>query len=282
MEGVLVELTAILQASNPSYVLLAIAVYYLSVYIWASRWKTTLSLLGYRVKAAALLPIVMGGIFFNNVTPSSRVGGEPVRVYWLRDAAGVPLTAGALSIFYERASEAVPVSVLAFYASLVLKNFLPPMGILRDALFALAVVAVTAYILRKKSPAMRFLAKRRLAKERQGMLAIIVMSSLIWVLDVLRFKFISQALGVSLPISIIAVMSFLYLVLGAVPLTPGGIGVVEGGFVSAVAAMGVGVPAAIGVIMVERSISLITSTALGGICVMSYGGQKLWRHARSL
>ncbi|MCO5381685.1 MAG: flippase-like domain-containing protein [Methanosarcina barkeri] len=51
------------------YVILAVSVYLLSVYLFAVRWKQVLSCVGYDLKATSLVPIYFGTIFVNNITP---------------------------------------------------------------------------------------------------------------------------------------------------------------------------------------------------------------------
>jgi len=82
-------------------------------------------------------------------------------------------------------------------------------------------------------------------------------------------------------VSFILAITFFSFVLGSLPLTPGGVGVVEVGLVSVMAALGVGMPLAVGVVTIERLISYVLVTAAGGMCVVSLGGMEAWRRLKS-
>ncbi|MFW6189196.1 MAG: lysylphosphatidylglycerol synthase transmembrane domain-containing protein [Planctomycetota bacterium] len=61
---------------------------YLAVFVlWSFRWQQLMPS-GRRKSALALFPIMMAGIFGNVVTPGARVGGEPLRAYYMGKAFG--------------------------------------------------------------------------------------------------------------------------------------------------------------------------------------------------
>jgi hypothetical protein len=115
----------------------------------------------------------------------------------------------------------------------------------------------------------------------QAFLPTLTLSSLVWVQDILRLKLVTLAFGLHLRVNIIVLLSILYLLLGSVPLTPGGLGVVDGGLVSALTLFNIPVGIAIGVVAVERFISYVMSGAIGVACLLYFGGLRIWRSTGS-
>uniref|UniRef100_UPI0025E844E8 lysylphosphatidylglycerol synthase transmembrane domain-containing protein n=1 Tax=Thermosulfurimonas sp. TaxID=2080236 RepID=UPI0025E844E8 len=90
----------------------AIGVYYLSVFIYALRWKLVLEEMGRNIPLSDLVRINLSSIFVNNITPMSRSGGEVLRITWLSKKYKVPIILSSISIVYERFSEIIPILIL--------------------------------------------------------------------------------------------------------------------------------------------------------------------------
>ncbi len=264
------------------YVLLAFILYIFSVFLFAIRWGSVLTALGYRIKVWALVPILFGAISINNFTPANRMGGEPLRIFWLREQFDVRFSHAFVSIVYERAVEAVPVVALFLYALSQLPVFQD--DILKVAVY-LAIVLLLAFcsylfIKIKLSSVVKTLIGYS-KQLNQAFLPTLTLSSLVWVQDILRLKLITLAFGLHLRVNIIVLLSILYLLLGSVPLTPGGLGVVDGGLVSALTLFNIPAGIAIGVVAVERFISYVMSGAIGVACLLYFGGLRIWRSTGS-
>src|SRR5665811_737495 len=80
---ILGEIFGTLRETRLRYVILAVSVYLLSVYLFAVRWRQVLSCVGYDLKATSLVPIYFGAVFVNNVTP----GGNMACLLYTSDAA---------------------------------------------------------------------------------------------------------------------------------------------------------------------------------------------------
>ncbi|MFW6105586.1 MAG: lysylphosphatidylglycerol synthase transmembrane domain-containing protein [Chloroflexota bacterium] len=73
-----------IKSANQLLIASAIAIYFLSVAVWAARWQMALSFINYRTSFGACYPILCAAIFINNIIPMVRVGGDPFgRVYML-------------------------------------------------------------------------------------------------------------------------------------------------------------------------------------------------------
>jgi|Deesub1362B_J571_1020462.scaffolds.fasta_scaffold00217_24 hypothetical protein len=264
------------------YVFLAFILYIFSVFLFAIRWGSVLTALGYRIRARALVPILFGAISINNFTPANRMGGEPLRIFWLKEQFDVRFSHAFISIAYERAVEAVPVVALFLYVLSQLSLFQG--GILKIVVYVTVVLffAFCSYLIIKVKLSAVVKTLMDYSKQlNQAFLPTLTLSSLVWVQDILRLKLVTLAFGLHLRVNIIVLLSILYLLLGSVPLTPGGLGVVDGGLVSALTLFNIPVGIAIGVVAVERFISYVMSGAIGVACLLYFGGLRIWRSTGS-
>ena len=88
-----------------------------------------------------------------------------------------------------------------------------------------------------------------------------------WALEVARLYFVAQALGLDVPLALIAIASLSAAILSTVPV-PGGVGFVESGIVG-VLLLGLGRPEAVSVALVDRSITFVSVIAIGGIVFLA-------------
>lgn len=283
------ESLSLLSQTRIRYFLLAFLAYLLSVYLFAVRWQRVLCSMSYEIKAADLVPVIFGGIFANNLTPASRAGGEPLRIFWVNKKFGINYIDGLISILFERLVEAIPISLLLIY---VLYSFpsleiqvLPSRADLMlnsTYLFLLLVLAagLAFWIFREKFSASLNRVKQHWKQLQKSFVAVLLLSSSVWVLDVIRLKMIALALNLPLSLHLIATVSILYLVLGSLPITPGGLGIVEGGLVSILLYFGLPLASASSFVFLERFISFGLSSVIGFIYLFYYGGFKIWKSAK--
>lgn len=287
---VLGESWKILSETRIIYVILASSAYLLSVYFFAVRWQQVLSSIGYNLKAISLLPIMFGSAFVNNITPASRTGGESLRIVWANRSFGITYTHGLITILFERLVEAIPVALLFVYVlylspsfeSLLLlqRKILPSNSSLLWVLI-LTGAGIGAWIfLRKYS----FFARKLYQDWRQmnrSFTPTLLLSCGVWGLDVIRLKLVASALSLPLSIDIIIVFSVLYLILGCLSITPGGLGIVEGGLVSLLLYFGLSPASAGSFVFLERIVSYGLSSLIGILYLFYYGGFKIWKDTKS-
>jgi len=102
-----------LAAADPGWLVLAFAIQVGSKSFGVLRWRTLLGALGQRVSRRRLLRLVMVGLFFNQILPSS-VGGDVARGLGLAERS-IPRATAAASVVGDRV---VGVLALAFLAAL--------------------------------------------------------------------------------------------------------------------------------------------------------------------
>ncbi|ASJ01277.1 lysylphosphatidylglycerol synthase transmembrane domain-containing protein [Thermococcus gorgonarius] len=269
------------------YLLLAIFVYYFSVLIYAFRWKLILGGIGKDVPFLELVKSILASIFMNNVTPMSRSGGEVLRIAWISRKGKIPVGLSAMSVVYERILETIPVFVLFLVGMLYFSSIpglLFVLGVLGIALVWIRWEDFVRISLRVFRTSVSYEEMERIVSLKRChnvTLGGILLSSAIWILDVLRLKLITLAFGLHLSISILVVVSIANLLLGLVALTPGGVGIIEGGLVGTLAYFGLPLAMAVSVTLLERFVSYVLSTVVGFFVLVTSGGREIWRALKS-
>lgn len=280
----------LLQQIQIRYFVMAFLVYLLSVYFFAIRWQKVLSSIGYNLKATDIFPILFGAIFVNNFTPASRFGGEPLRIIWANRRFGISYTHALITILFERLVEAIPIFLLFLYAL----YFFPPFRsifspeksfpTLNTAIFLLLAVlgiGIMSWLLRAKLEPLWNRLYQNWEQLRKSFVAALLLSCGVWALDIVRLEMIASALSLSIPLHIIATVSVLYLLLGCLPFTPGGLGIVEGGLIYLLLYFGLPLASAGSFVFLERFISYGISSVIGFLCLFYYGGFTVWKNTKS-
>jgi uncharacterized protein (TIRG00374 family) len=72
----------------------------------------------------------------------------------------------------------------------------------------------------------------------------------------------------------------LYLLLGLLPITPGGLGIVEGGLISLLLYFGLSLASSGSFVFLERFISFGLSSLIGFLYLFYYGGSEIWKNIK--
>ncbi len=295
-----------IRSANRLLIVSAIAVYFLSVGLWAFRWQRALSFINYRVSFAARYLILCATIFLNNITPGVRIGGDPFgRLYMLHRLENTSYSSGMASLIGERAL--TPLIVISFLMAGLLLQF--GKGSLQLTVILIAVWALAALgtvfipLFFKKRIAVKgitsitnrvlgWFGKRGNAQEIIEGIETFYSSSyatidkwkkvsligsltlLLGALDVFRLYTIFLALGYHPQLSVLLVASSLPTIVGLIPFLPGGLVIVEGSLISVFTAFGVPLNLALAATVIERGISFVLSTIVGA-GVFSYLGVKM-------
>ena len=287
---ILEEILSTLKETRIRYVILAISVYLLSVYLFAVRWQQVLSCIGYDLNATSLFPIFFGAVFINNITPGGTMaGGESFRILWVNKRFGISYTNAFKTIFFERLVEAIPVVFLLIYIlysfpslefkSLPLTDSLTLKSI-NLLLLALLAAGMTIGYFRSKFASLLKNMQKNWEQFKKSFIPILLLSCGVWTLDIIRLKLVALALNINFSLNLIITISILSLLLGALSLTPGGLGIIEGGLVSLLLYSGLPLASAGSFVFLERFVSYGLSSLIGFLYLSYYGGFKIWEKAK--
>ncbi len=106
--------------------------------------------------------------------------------------------------------------------------------------------------------------------------AVIALGGGAWMLEIARLYFVTQALGVEVPLALIAIAALSAAILSTVPI-PGGIGFVESGIIG-ILLLSIQRPEAVSIALVDRSITFISVILIGGIIFLI---TQIWRPGHS-
>ncbi len=279
--------SAVLNASL-RYLSLAFLAYYTSVFLYALRWKLILRGIGRDAPLMELTKAIMASIFMNNGNPLSRSGGEFLRIAWISKRADVPSGISAVSIVYERILETVPVFLLFLVGASYFSSTesLPFILLGMTGVFIIwtkwdSFVRLSLRVFRTNVTEDEMKGICDLRRMHDVNLAAIVLSSSVWLLDVLRLKFIGLAFGLDLPRALVALVSIANLILGLVAVTPGGVGIIEGGLIGTLTYFGIPMALALPMTLLERFVSYVASSIVGFIVLLTSGGVEIWRALKS-
>jgi uncharacterized membrane protein YbhN (UPF0104 family) len=273
-----------LGTARPGFIVAALVLYIVSVFIVGARWRRFVRLLGGDTGLLRATLAHLGGIAAGNLTPSSRLGGEACRIALVQTAGRVTWGQAALAAAWDRLSEVPPLVVLAVMALIAARDLAAharSVALVVAAVAALIVIAVGVRMLQRSRLTLHGW-RQRLALDRIKPWDFAVgvgYSSLLWLQDVVRLTCVAAAFGVALSPTRIAMVSIAAALGGLVP-TMGGLGAVEGGLVAALRACGVDLPTAAAITAAERAISYGFSTVSGAIVVALLGGRSLWDSVR--
>jgi uncharacterized protein (TIRG00374 family) len=296
-----------IKSANHLLIALAIAIYFLSVGVWATRWQAALSFINCRISFDVRYLMLCATIFLNNITPGVRVGGDPFgRAYMMHKLENTSYSSSMASIIGDHALD--PLVGVSFLMAGLLLQF--GKGSLQLSLILIAAWALAAFVtvfiprlFFKKRIAVKgvssitnrvlgWFGKRGNAQETMGgiedfysdsyatvdkwkkVLSIGSLTLLLWALDVFRLYTIFLALGYHPKLAMLLIASSVPVIVGLIPLLPGGLVLVEGSLISVLALFGVPLNLAMAATVIERGISFVLSTIVGAV-IFSYLGIKM-------
>ncbi len=284
----LADVPSEISRANPWLVLLAFASYYIGFPFRGWRWTKLLNCAGYKVRIKDSTEIIFISWLVNCIVPAKL--GDLYRAYLLKLNSPVSATRTLGTVFMERILDLIAIASLGllagywrFRGSL---NDLPPQV---QGIFAVGVIVVVLLIL--ALVVMRNFGRRVIGAlplphrvvdfyDRfeegvfgsvgvRGLPALGLLTIIIWMTEAFRLYFVVLALGfkdADLGLSGAMFVALIGSLLTALPLTPGGLGVVEGGMglvLTTVFKASYGHAAAI--VLIDRTISVFTVVVLGAI-----------------
>lgn len=304
--------------ADPLYLILAVIVQFVIYGLWTLRWSINIESVNIHVKKLHLVPMLMVGLAVNNLTPSARGGGEPIRGYILSKYSETSFEKSFATVIADRGLDTFPFMVLAVISiiSAVLFLSLPTIVI-----YILIIAVITLLILffvaiymsfnlefgKKVSLQIvriinRFSKKEHSKLEENALNAVhgfqnsmrtmvndrnvlrfgLPLSFLIWIMEILRVYIVFSAFGVDVSFIIIAEVFIISTLLGLVPLLPGGLGAVDGVMIILFSAAGVPPSISAAATIVERLISFWMTSIIGAAMIPYFGAGALERVSKKI
>ena len=301
------KIVSAVELADPWYLALAVLIQFAIYGLWTQRWAINVNSVGIKIKKVHLLPMLMVGMAINNITPSARGGGEPIRGYMLSKYSETSFEKSFATVIADRGLDTFPFMVLAVLTiiSLVLFMNLSNLVIigLITAVIALLVLFVIALYMSldkefgKKATLWivrvikRFSRKehskledealevihgfqnsmRTMVKDRNVLMYGLPISFILWIMEILRVYVVFSSFHVEVSVIVIAEVFIISTLIGMIPLLPGGLGAVDGIMIILFSAAGVPPSISAAATIVERLISFWMTTAIG-VAVLPYFG----------
>lgn len=300
-----------LKVAKTEYIIIAIAMQVFTYFLYTLRWKILNNLVDINAGIKKLIPMVLVGLAVNNITPSGRGGGEPVRAYILAREEDYPMEETFATVVADRALDTFPFVVLA-----VLTIIGMTISFDFDAwlliLMIIAVIAIVAVLIiliymcvnpgfgkrvdgwiiglvrrfyKKNSEDLEnkihsaisgFQDTMKLViSDKKSLYYAMPLSFVIWIFEILRVYFVFLAFGASVSPVVIGEVFILACLAGMIPLLPGGLGAVDGIMIAFYSAAGITASISAAATIIERLISFWMTTILGMVILPYYGSSVL-------
>lgn len=305
------EVVEALKDANIYIILLAIAIQVFTYFLYTLRWQILNNLAGIKVSIKKLLPVVLVGLAVNNITPSGRGGGEPVRAYILAKDGHYLMEETFATVVADRALDTFPFVVLAAMTIVAMTFYYDVDSWLLFVMIAaviviIAVLCILIYmcinpnfgkrvdgwvigLVRRfyKKNSEEFEQKihraifgfqdtmKLVISNKKGLLYTVPLSFLIWFFEIFRVYLVFLAFGAHIDFVIIGEVFILASLVGMIPLLPGGLGAVDGLMILFYSAAGVPSSISAAATVIERLISFWMATILGMVILPYYGSSVL-------
>ena len=296
-----------LMLSNLWFVLLAVILQFVAYFLYTLRWHIINKTANIDLGIRKLLPMVLVSLAVNNITPSGRGGGEPVRAYLLAKEGNYKFEDTFATVIADRALDTFPFVILSILTIIaIILTFSLDMALI--AFLVLCVAGITAlvilllYICVNQSfgvkltkwiikIARRFYKNYTLDTEKRIVEAVVTFQSrmnalmrdkdilyyalplsfVIWIFEILRVYAVFLAFGARVSPIVIGEVFIIASLVGMIPLLPGGLGAVDGMMILFYSGAGITASISAAATVVERLISFWMTTFLGLLVLPFYG-----------
>ena len=296
-----------LMLSNLWFVLLAVILQFVAYFLYTLRWQIINKTANIDLGIRKLLPMVLVSLAVNNITPSGRGGGEPVRAYLLAKEGNYKFEDTFATVIADRALDTFPFVILSILTIIaIILTFSLDMALI--AFLVLCVAGITAlvilllYICVNQSfgvkltkwiikIARRFYKNYTLDTEKRIVEAVVSFQSrmnalmrdkdilyyalplsfVIWIFEILRVYAVFLAFGARVSPIVIGEVFIIASLVGMIPLLPGGLGAVDGMMILFYSGAGITASISAAATVVERLISFWMTTFLGLLVLPFYG-----------
>jgi hypothetical protein len=279
------ELPGTILGADPLLLLAAFAIFYVGFPLRGLRWALIVSRSGHRLGPRDATEIIFLSWLVNCLVPAKL--GDLYRAWLLKLNSPVSLSRTFGTVFIERVLDLFAIVTLGLAAGFVsFRTGLPSEVQLVFAFGVVFVLALAGGLLTMRNFGRRLLVRSPVPARLvdfydrfeegvfgsiglRGLPPLVILTGFVWATEALRLYLVVSALGrpdVHLGISGAFFVALAASLLTAVPLTPAGIGFVEGGVVGLLTIV-YGVPQtdALAITLADRAISVLSIIALGSI-----------------
>jgi uncharacterized protein (TIRG00374 family) len=279
------QLPALILGANGWLLLAAFAVYYLGFPLRGLRWAILVRGTGYPLRVGDSTEIIFISWTVNCLVPAKL--GDLYRAYLLKINTPVSLSRTFGTVFIERVLDLFAIVVLGLGAGYwSFRSGLPTEVQILFAVGVILVIVLAVALLTMRNFGRRVLTRLPLphrvlelydrfeegvfgALRLKQLPTLVVVTGLIWATEAMRLFLVVEAMGfpdVHLGISGAFFVALTASLLTAVPLTPAGIGFVEGAVVGLLTFVyGVSQTEALAIVLVDRAISVLSVILFGSI-----------------
>jgi uncharacterized protein (TIRG00374 family) len=279
------QLPAKIAAADPLLLLAAFAIFYAGFPLRGLRWAILVRKTGFPLSVRDSTEMIYLSWLVNCLVPAKL--GDVYRAYLLKINSNVSLSRTIGTVFIERILDLFAIVTLGLAAGFVsFRSGLPGDVQIVFAVGVFVVLLLAGGLLTMRNFGRRILTRLPVPHQvlefydrfEEGVFAsiglralprLVVITGFIWATEAMRLYLVIQALGlesVHLGISGAFFVALAASLLTAVPLTPAGIGFVEGGVVGLLTIVyGVSAPDALAITVVDRAISVLSIIVFGSI-----------------
>ncbi len=268
----------ILKRTRIELYIMGFIAYYSSLALRGVRWKALLKNADYDVSFKSASEILVLSWFANCLAPAKL--GDLYRGYLLKKNYDTSVSKAMGTVFVERALDTVSIVFLAIPAVFIAFGGRLPTNITTtlaiSVVIAMLLIGFIAFTVRrdgflsKKAPsavkdiAARFeegVAQSAVGRSLPG---IVVLSVSLWAFEVVRLFFVTRAIGLALPLSLLLFVSLVGALVTAFPLTPAGLGAVEVAMTGIFVLAGLASELAFSAAMLDRIVTYWSFIIVGG------------------
>ena len=305
------QVISALKMANPLIIVLAIATQVFTYFLYTLRWQILNNLTEMDVSIKELLPMVLVGLAVNNITPSGRGGGEPVRAYVLAKRKNYQFEETFATVVADRALDTFPFVVLAAMTIAAMALYFDfDLWLLIVMVVAVIVIVVVLIVLiymcinpgfgqrvegwiiglvrrfyKKNSEELESKihdgifgfqdTMKLLISNKKVMSYTIPLSFVIWLFEILRVYLVFLAFGANVSLITIGEVFIVASLVGMIPLLPGGLGAIDGIMIVFYSAAGISTSISAAATVVERLISFWMATIIGLLILPYYGSSAI-------
>jgi len=305
------QVISALKLANLYIIALAIVTQVATYFLYSLRWQILNRESNMEISIREILPMVLVGLAVNNITPSGRGGGEPVRAYILAKEKNYPFEETFATVVADRALDTFPFVVLAAITIVAMTlYFNMPTWLLVVMIVAviaiIIVLAIVVYMCINPSfgnrvdgwiigLVRRFYKKntvelenkiheavfgfqdtmKGLVSNKKALYYTIPLSFLIWVFEIVRVYLVFLAFGANVNLIVIGEVFIVASLVGMIPLLPGGLGAIDGVMILLYSNAGITSSISAAATVIERLISFWLATIIGLVILPKYGSSVL-------